>query len=135
MVECGSMSQPPSFSNITVWGIVTFIIMLVVGIDSIYGVMSAIHFNDFLFSILLLVGSGFGVAGLIIAILAIVQSNGTLMKLAAFCFLISCLVHIVLLIFSIFGSGLYLGAILQIILDVFLCYLFYLQNSGFSPSA
>ena len=135
MVECGSMSDPPSFSNITVWGIVTFIIMLVVGIDSIYGVISALHFDGFLFSIILLIGSGFGVAGLIFAILAIVQNNGIHMKLAAFCFLVSCLVHIVLLIVSIFGSGIYLAAILQIILDVFLCYLFFVQNKGFSPSA
>ena len=130
MVECGSMNQLPSFSNITIWGIVIFIIMLVVGIDSVNGVIYALHFKDSLISILILVGCGFGVAGLVFAIIAIVTNNLANMKIAALCFLISCLVNIVLLVFSILRSGLYIESILQIILNVFLCYLFFVQSNG-----
>ena len=132
MVECGSMNQLPSFSNITVWGIIIFIIMFVVGANSVFGVIHALDFKDSLLSILILIGSGFGVAGLIFAILAIVQSNLAHMKVAALCFLISCLVNVVLIVFSIIRDGFFFGTILQIIFNVFLCYLFYVQSNGSS---
>ena len=135
MVECGKIEEPPSVQNITVWGIVTFVIMAVLGISSIYGVIDACNFGDLLYSLLLLVGSAFGVAGLILVIFSIVQHNGAYMKTGIFCFLISCLVHIVLLIFYIIrGDSVNEGSILQIALDIFLCYLFYRQSGGFTPN-
>ena len=134
MLECGSMNQPPSFSNITIWGIITLVIMLIVGIYSILGFIDALKFGNFLFSIVLLIGNGFGVAGLIFAILAIVQRNGNFMKIAALCFLVSCIVNIVVLVFSIVKFGFYYQALLEILLDVFLCYLFWVQSSGYSSA-
>ena len=47
MVECGSIEQPPSFTNLTVWGIVTFIIMLILGVSSIMGAIEGCHFGNF----------------------------------------------------------------------------------------
>ena len=134
MVECGTINEPPSFSHITVWGIITMIIMAVVGIESIYGAIDAINFKDSLLSLLLLIGSGFGVAGLIFAGLALWKSSPPLMKTSGTCFLISCLVSIAFLIFSIIKNGFYGQVILQIILDVFLCYLFFVQSNSFSSS-
>ena len=131
MVECGSIEQPPSFTNITVWGIVTFIIMLILGVSSIMGVIEGCNFRSF-YSIILLIGSCFGVAGLIFVILSIVQNNGTHMKVGALCFLVSCIIHTVLLILYIVGGKtIYFGNILQLCLDIFLCYLFYRQSNGF----
>ena len=141
MVECGSMDQPPSVQNITIWGIVTFVIMAVLGISSIYGVMEALNFGSF-WSIIGLIGSGFGVAGLIFVILAIIQNNGVHMKIGIFCFLISCLINIVLFIIGLIGlmnadgkAHFHAGNLLTLLLDIFLCYLFYRQSSGFSPGA
>ena len=135
MVECGSIDQPPSFQNLTIWGLVTFIIMLVLGVDSIYGVIDGCHFGDSFYSILLLVGSAFGVAGLIFVILSIIQHNGTHMKMGVLCFLISCVIHVVLLVLYIIrGNGINFGSICQIALDIFLCYLFYRQSSGFGSA-
>ena len=70
MVECGAIDQPPSFSNITIWGIITYICMLIVGVTSFWGLVGAIGFKGtFLIDLLNVIGGGFGVAGLIFAIL------------------------------------------------------------------
>ena len=135
MVECGSIDQPPSFQNLTIWGIVTFVIMLVLGAMSLYGVIDGCKFGDSFYSILLLIGSLFGVAGLILVILSLIQSNGMYMKMGIVCFLISCLIHIVLLILYIIrGEGFHASTILQLLLDIFLCYLFYRQSNGFGAA-
>ena len=135
MVECGTIDQPPSVQNLTIWGIVTFVIMAVLGISSIYGVMEALKFGSF-WSIIGLVGSGFGVAGLIFVILSIVQNNPVYMKIGVFCFLVSCIINIVLFIIALIGamgnkSEFYPGSLLTLLLDLFLCYLFYRQSGGF----
>ena len=133
MVECGTIDQPPSFTNITIWGIITFIIMLVLGISSLMGVIEGCHFNNSFYSILLLVASGFGVAGLIFVILAIIQNNGAHMKIGSLCFLVSCLINVVLFILYIANKeDIYFANILELCLDIFLCYLFYRQSNGFS---
>ena len=133
MVECGTIDQPPSFNNITVWGIVTFVIMAVLGVSSIMGVIEGCGFGNSFYSILLLIGSGFGVAGLIFVILSIVQKNGSHMKMGIVCFLISCIIHTVLFILYIVGGkDIYFANILQLLLDIFLCYLFYRQSNGFA---
>ena len=135
MVECGSMEQTPDINNLTVWGIVTFVIMLVLGILSIGGVIEAVNYMSF-WGILCLVGSGFGVAGLIFVILALVQKNPAHMKIGTLCFLISCIIHTVLLIIAICaGKHIYISSILQLCLDIFLCYLFYVQSKNLGPSA
>ena len=135
MVECGSISQPPSINNLTIWGIVTYIVMIVVGGSSIFGVYDALHFNDSFYSIILLVGSCFGVAGLVLVIISFVKNNPTYMKLGVVCFLISVIVHIALLILYIIKGDFNLPNVLQLALDIFMCVLFYLQSNGFSGAA
>ena len=95
MVECGSMKDPPSIENITVWGIITFVIMAVLGLASIYGVLNALQFWS-IWSILDLVASGFGVAGLIFVILSLVKKNPLYMKFGIICFLVNCICCLVL---------------------------------------
>ena len=134
MVECGSMKDPPSFENVTVWGIVTFVIMAILGVASIYGVINALNFWS-LWSILDLVASGFGVAGLIFVIISLVQKNPMHMRVGIICFLINCICCLVLFIFYIIGSGKHkfesiLSWMLRLVLDIFLCYLFYVQSGG-----
>ena len=134
-MECGSMDQPPSFQHLTVWGLITFIIMLVLGVGSIYGVIDGCKFDPFVYCLLLLIGSGFGVAGLIFVILSIIQHNGAYMKLGVLCFLISCIINTVMFILMLIGGhGVSVPSILQVALDIFLCYLFYRQSNGFSSA-
>ena len=137
MVECGAYNEPPNFQNLTVWGIVTLVIMLILGIDSIIGVTWALGFSDLLYSILILVGSGLGVAGLVLVILSIVQKNPSYMTFGIFCFLVSCIVHTVYLVFCIIRgdfSNNSTSAVAHLILDIVLCFLFFSQNKGFTPS-
>ena len=138
MVECGSIDQPPSIEHVTIWGVVTFVIMLVLGLSSVGGVLEVLNSDELsLWSFILLAGSGFGVAGLVLVILSLVKKNSLYMKMGIFCFLVSCIINIVLIILAVFGvsdSKLYISSILHIALDIFLCYLFYRQSSGFSPS-
>ena len=132
MVECGAIDQPPSFTNITIWGIITYICMLFVGISSIYGLLGG--FGD-LWGIISVIGSAFGVAGLIFAILSIVQKNGAHMKIAMTCFLISCVISaVIFVIFCLKGSinsGNFLHFVLHLLLCLFLCYLFFVQSKNF----
>ena len=136
MVECGAIDQPPSFQNLTIWGIITYICMLIIGINSIYGVIGALGFHNALIDILNLVGSGFGVAGLIFAILSIVQHNGAYMKISMTCFFICCIISLVVFVFYILKGGLTAGNILSCLLNlalsIFLCYLFYVQSKNFA---
>ena len=138
MVECGSIDQPPSIENITIWGVVTFVVMFIVGLSSVYGVVEALNSVLTLWSFILLAGSGFGVAGLVFVIISLIKKNPFYMKLGIFCFLISCIINIVLIVFAILkvddGNQLFISSILHIALDIFLCYLFYRQSSGFTPS-
>ena len=141
MVECGTIDQPPSFEKITVWGIVTFICMIIVGLSSLFGLVNAL--NGFsLWDIIGIVGCVFGVAGLVFIILSIVKKNPLWMKFGFFCFLVSCLISIVLLILTIVNIkgdnenkfNTFLSCSLQIAFNAFLCYLFFLQSKGFTPA-
>ena len=130
MVECGTMDQPPDINNITIWGIIIFIIMGILGLMSIGGVIESVNNFNF-FAIIALIGSGFGVAGLIFVILALYQKNPAHMKTGTLCFLISCIFHTVLLVIAICaGEHLYITSILQLCLNIFLCYLFYRQSNS-----
>ena len=133
MVECGSMDQPPSFKNLTIWGIVTLVFMLLLGIDSIIGLISGIVNNDGFYYFLLLVGSACGIVGLILVLITVITTNGTFLWISLFFFLSSCIIHIVLLLICLIGrdEGVNLGSIFQIALDLFLSFLFYRQSGGF----
>ena len=132
MVECGAIDQPPSFTNITIWGIITYICMLFVGISSIYGLLGLF---DGLWGLVGFIGSAFGVAGLIFAILSIVQKNGAHMKIAMTCFLISCVISAVLFVLMVIDGGInkgnFLHFVLHLLLCIFLCYLFFVQSKNF----
>ena len=136
MVECGSMKDPPSIENITVWGIITFVIMAALGLASIYGVLNALQFWS-IWSILDLVASGFGVAGLIFVILSLVKKNPLYMKFGIICFLVNCICCLVLFLLYFINNDEEKKAetitswLLRLVLDVFLCYLFYLQSGSF----
>ena len=136
MVECGSMKDPPSIENITVWGIITFVIMAVLGLASIYGVLNALQFWS-IWSILDLVASGFGVAGLIFVILSLVKKNPLYMKFGIICFLVNCICCLILFLLYFINNDEEKKAetitswLLRLVLDVFLCYLFYLQSGSF----
>ena len=75
-VECGTIDSPPSFTNITVWGIITMICMLFVGVTSFLGIIYA-NFGNIFFGLINLIGSCFGFAGLIFAIISIVKKNSS----------------------------------------------------------
>ena len=99
------------------------------------GVIEGCGFGHGFYSILLLVGSGFGVAGLIFVILSLVQKNGAHMKIGIICFLISCIIHTVLFIlYLVGGEKIYFANILQLLLDIFLYYLFYRQSNSFGTA-
>ena len=83
----------------------------------------------------------FGIISIfVLVVLAIVQNNGAYMKIGIFCFLVSCIINIVCFIIGLIGllgdknSHIYPSSLLTLLLDLFLCYLFYRQSSGFSPS-
>ena len=135
MVECGSMSSPPSFRNLTVWGIITFVIMLVIGITSINSVVPPLGFNHFFIDLLNLIGGCFGVAGLVFAILSIIQSNAAHLKISMTCYFVSCLIMLLSFILGIIYSDPNVNSILHLLLCIFLCYLFYVQSKNFSSTS
>ncbi len=138
MVECGTIESPPSFTNVTVWGIITMICMLFVGISSIYGVIGSASFgsDNFFFDLINLIGSCFGVAGLIFAILSIVQKNAAHMRIGMTCYFISCLIALVVFILSlIFWGKVEIRSIFHLLLCIFLCYLFFVQSKNMGASA
>ena len=135
MVECGSFREPPNFQNLTIWGIITLVIMLILGIDSICGAIWSLGFHDSLYSLLVLIGSCFGIAGLVLVVLSLIQKNPQYMTYGIFCFLISCIIHTVYFIICLIrGHHLNASSVLNLILDILLCALFYFQNKGFTPS-
>ena len=131
MVECGTIDQPPSFKNITIWGIVTLVIMLILGVFSTIGLVSGISNNEGFYYFLLLVGSACGIVGLLLVVLTIITENSTFMWIGLFGFFSSCIINIVLLfLFLIGGKDVNIVPIFQIVLEIFLCFLFYRQSSG-----
>ena len=137
-VECGTIDSPPSFTNITVWGIITMICMLFVGATSLLGIIYA-NFGNLFFGLINLIGSCFGFAGLIFAIISIVKKIPAHMKISMTCYFISCLIAAVSLVLGFFTSsdinvGNLLTAIFHLLLGIFLCYLFFVQSKNFGSS-
>ena len=133
MVECGSPTDPPSFSNITIWGIFTFLCMLFIGGHSVYGLINAFRFNSKVFlDILSIAEYGFGVAGLVFIILSIVRKSGANMKIGMFCYLSSCILAIVILIIYLAWVGWYASFFVRYLFHLgvcfFLTYIFYQQS-------
>ena len=129
MVECGNIDTPPSRTNITIWGIVEFIIMCFIGLSCLGNIFEILRYDITLWSIISFVGAGFGFAGLVFVILGLWQSNGYYFNIGMICFFINILIAIVCIIFSIInGSHVYFGTILTICLDIFMAYVLWRQS-------
>ena len=129
MVECGNIDTPPSRTNITIWGIVEFIIMCFIGLSCLGTILGSFYNTINFVSIIGFVGAGFGFAGLIFVILGLLQSNGRYFNIGMICFFINILIAIVCIIFSIInGSHVYFGTILTICLDIFMAYVLWRQS-------
>ena len=134
MVECGSIFEPPSFRNITVWGIVTFICMLFIGGHSAYG-MIEIFMGRYIFYFwvfLTLAEYGFGVAGLVFVILSIVRNSGANMKIGVGCYALSCGFAVAVFIYLLLRYGWYIDPLLRYLFHLavclFLTYIFFMQS-------
>ena len=136
-VECGTIDSPPSFTNLTVWGIITMICMLFVGVTSFLGIIYA-NFGNIFFGLINLIGSCFGFAGLIFAIISIVKKIPAHMKISMTCYFISCLIAAVSFVLGFFSSDNKIENILtpifHLLLGIFLCYLFFVQSKNFGSS-
>ena len=136
-VECGTIDSPPSFTNITVWGIITMICMLFVGVTSFLGIIYA-NFGNIFFGLINLIGSCFGFAGLIFAIISIVKKIPAHMKVSMTCYFISCLIAAVSFVLGFLISDNKIQNILtpifHLLLGIFLCYLFFVQSKNLGSS-
>ena len=136
-VECGTIDSPPSFTNITVWGIITMICMLFVGVTSFLGIIYA-DFGHLFFGLINLIGSCFGFAGLIFAIISIVKKIPAHMKISMTCYFISCLIAAVSFVLGFLISDNKIQNILtpifHLLLGIFLCYLFFVQSKNLGSS-
>ena len=129
-MECGDIHEPPSRSRVTIWCIVELVIMAILGINCIYGFAENAGLNSF-WDVIGLIANGFGIAGLILVILAIWQENGSYMKIGTLCFAVTLIISIVLFIVSLLHGHVSGSSIIHFILNCFLCYVFWIQSGGF----
>ena len=131
-MECGDYHEAPSRAKVTIWCIVELVLMAIIGLNCLYGFAEAVKM-DHLFTIIFLVGNGFGIAGLIFVILGIWKENGGFMKTGTFCFAIALIISIVIFVINLLDSNHKItgSLIVHFILDCFLCYLFWVQSGGF----
>ena len=132
-VECGNIEEPPSRSKVTVWCIVELVVMAIIGVNCIYGFAENAKLGS-LWNILALVGNGFGIAGLIFVILSLWKENGGLMKTGTICFAIALIINIVIFVFFLIDGNINFSSIAHFALDVFLCYVFWVQSGHFGSS-
>ena len=132
-MECGDYHEAPSRAKVTIWCIVELVLMAIIGLNCLYGFAEAARLNNFFYCIILLVGNGFGIAGLIFVILGIWKENGGFMKTGTMCFVIALIINIVVFILNLLFGDHYItfSSIIHFILDCFLCYLFWIQSGGF----
>ena len=133
MVKCGTIDQPASISNITIWGIVTFVIMAAVGVSSFIGFFKGCLFEDEYYSLMLFLGSMSGIAALILVILSLNNKNANYMKMGSFWFFVSCGVHTLLFSLCIVkGKEIIITNISQLLLDTISWLLFERQSKHIS---
>ena len=129
-MECGDYHEAPSRAKVTVWCIVELVLMAIIGLNCLYGFAEATRMQN-LYSIIFLVGNGFGIAGLIFVILGIWKENGGFMKTGTFCFAIALIISIVIFVLNLLNGDITGSSIVHFLLDCFLCYLFWVQSGGF----
>ena len=132
-MECGDYHQPPSKSKITIWGIVELVLLVLLFINCIYGFAENSGLNSF-WDFNGLVANGFAIAGIIFIIISICKENGSFMKLGVLCLAVTVIISFVIFIISLFSkvNG---SSIIHLILNCFLCYLFWIQSSGFTSES
>lgn len=131
MVECGNIDTPPSKANITIWGIVELILMVIIGLLCFFGFFDILRYSDInVWSIINLIGNGFGIAGLVFIILGLWQSNASYIKIGIVCFLVSILIYIVCLVYGILsGAGISFKNLFSLLLNLFMAYVLWRQSS------
>ena len=135
MVECGNIDTPPSRSNMTIWGIVEFIIMIFIGVSCALNVINALGYSMSFWGIIWFVGNGFGVAGLVFVILGLFFTGGYHFKIGMICFFISILIAIVYIVITILrveGREFYFSTAVYLCLDIFMAYVLWRQSGHLS---
>ena len=132
-MECGSIEQPPSRTQVTIWCIVELVVMAILGINCIYGFAENAGLHS-IWDIIGLVANGFGIAGLIFVCLGLWQENGGFMKIGTLCFAVTLIISIVLFIISLFDGHTSGSSIIHFILNCFLCYVFWIQSGRVGSS-
>ena len=134
MVECGSIDTPPSRSNMTIWGIVELVVMCIIGLSCAGNVIDILNYGTIgTWAIISLIGSGFGVAGLVFVILGLVYNNANYLRIGMICFFISIIIALVCLVFSIlYSEKIYFSTLVTACFKVFLAYVLWRQSGHLS---
>ena len=133
MIECGNIDTPPSRSNITVWGLVEFIVMCIIGIFCLIDFFNVFYTQITVRSIIAIVGDAFGIAGLVFIILGLWLSNSSHFRTGILCFLVSIIITLVTIVWGLIsGASISFQTILVVAFDVFLAYVLWRQSAQFT---
>ena len=133
MVECGNIYTPPSRSNMTIWGIVELVVMVLIGVSCLLNVLHTLGSHIDTLSIIWFVGNGFGVAGLVFVILGLFFTGVYHFRIGMICFFISIIIAIVYIVFQILsGYEIYFATIVYLCLDIFMAYVLWVQSGHLS---
>ena len=133
MVECGNIYTPPSRSNMTIWGIVELVVMVLIGVSCLLNVLDALHYKMNLWTIIWFVGNGFGVAGLVFVILGLFFTGGYHFRIGMICFFISIITAIIYIVIMIIDyQSVYFSTIIYLCLDIFMAYVLWVQSGHLS---
>ena len=104
--------------------------MVLLLINCIYGFAENSGLNSF-WDFNGLVANGFAIAGIIFIFISMWKENGSFMKLGVLCLAVTVIISLVIFIISLFSkvNG---SSIIHLILNCFLCYLFWIQSAGFT---
>ena len=130
MIECGDIDTPPSRQSITIWGLVEFIIMCIIGIFCLIDFFNVFYTEITVRSIIAIVGDAFGIAGLVFIILGLWMSNSGHFRTGILCFLVSIIITLVVIVWGLIsGASFTLRTLLVVVFDVFLAYVLWRQSA------
>ena len=133
MIECGNIETPPSRTSITIWGLVEFIIMCIIGIFCLIDFFNVFYTDITVRSIIAIVGDAFGIAGLVFVILGLWMSNTNHFRTGILCFLVSIIITLVVIVWGLIsGASFTLRIVLEVAFDVFLAYVLWRQSAQFT---
>ena len=126
MVKCGTIREPASIDNLTIWGIFIFVIMAVLGVNSLICFIEGCKFEDYFGSIWLLLGSGFVIAGLFFEFLSLNQESAPYMRISSLLLGFSLIGNTIAFICCYYYSKkIYINKFSQLLLAIFLSCLFF----------